>query len=137
MEDRRRLGIAIGFSLTATAQRLDIVLWSDDTRKAVIMELTVSWEDNIKAAEQRKSERYEDLIERCEEDGWDVEYYHIGIGARGFIDKAFIYLLKSRLGFSQSEISKLSSEVQETVVKASMWLWLKRDETSNQNVDAN
>ena len=125
------------FPLIATAQRPDIVLWSDDTKKAVIMELTVSWEDNIKAAEQRKSERYEDLIERCEEDGWDVEYYHIGIGARGFIDKAFIYLLKSRLGFSQSEISKLSSEVQETVVKASMWLWLKRDETSNQNVDAN
>ena len=130
------------FPLVASAQRPDIVMWSDEKRKAVIMELTVSWEDNIKAAEQRKLERYEELIERCEEDGWDVDYYHIGIGARGFIDKAFISVLRSRIGFSQSEVSKLSSELQETVGKASMWLWLKRNdpswtETSNQNANNN
>ena len=130
------------FPLIASAQRPDIVMWSNDRKKAVIMELTVSWEDNIKAAEQRKNERYEVLIERCEEDGWDVDYYHIGIGARGFIDKSFIGLLKSRLGFNQQEVSKLSSEIQETVEKASMWIWLKRNdpswtESSNSHVNNN
>ena len=132
----------IVFPLVASAQRPDIVMWSDEKKEAVIMELTVSWEDNIKAAEQRKLERYEELIERCEEDGWGVDYYHIGVGARGFIDKTFISLLRNRFGFNQSEVSKLSSELQEAVGKASMWLWLKRNdpswtETSHQNANNN
>ena len=108
------------------------------------MELTVSWEDNIKAAEERKYKRYRDLIKRCEDDGWEVDYHHIGIGARGFIGKSFMYLLKSRFGFSQPESNKMATEIQKTVEKASMWLWVKRNDsswnessTSNQNVTAN
>ena len=58
------------FPLIATTQRPDIVLWSPEKRKAIIMELTVSWEDNIRVAEERKEQRYKDLVERCEEDGW-------------------------------------------------------------------
>ena len=118
------------FPLVATAQRPDIVMWSDDKKRALLMELTVSWEDNIKAAEDRKAERYKDLIERCEEAGWEVEYHHIGIGARGFVDKSVCYLIRNRLGFTQSEASKVIKETQKTVKKASMWLWLKRDDSS-------
>jgi hypothetical protein len=105
------------FPLVATAQRPDIVIWSDDKKKAVIMELTISWEDNIKSAEERKDERYKDLIERCEEDGWEVDYHHIGIGARGYIENGFIHLLKRRFGFSQSETNKLVTDVQKTAEK--------------------
>ena len=133
------LGSPLIFPLVETNQRPDIVVWSDDKKKAIVMELTVSWEDNIKLAEDRKAERYEKLIERCETEGWDTEYYHIGIGARGYIDKGFNYVLRNRLAFSQTKANKLLQEIQKTVEKASMWLWLKRDDnnwnpTSNGNV---
>ena len=37
-----------------------------------------------------------ELVEHCEEAGWDIEYYHIGIGERGFIDKIFNFLIRNR-----------------------------------------
>ena len=92
------------------------------------MELTVSWEDNIKDAEERKDRRYRERIKRCEDDGWEVDYYHIGIGARGYIEKGFAHLVRKRLGFTQPETRKLTAEIQRTVEKASMWIWLKRDD---------
>ena len=127
------------FPLVATLQRPDLVVWSDDQKRAIIMELTISWEDNIKAAEERKAERYEKLVEQCEEAGWEIEYHHIGIGARGFIDKRFNFLIRNRLALTQAKANKLIENIQQTVEKASLWLWLKRDDinwnpTSNQNV---
>ena len=116
------------FPLVASIQRPDLVMWCVEKRKAIVMELTVSWEENIRAAEERKHRRYRDLVKRCEEDGWDVEYYHIGIGARGYIERGFVSLLRNRFGFSQTELSKTLKDIQETVEKASMWLWLKRDD---------
>ena len=118
------------FPLVATTQRPDLVLWSDDQRRAIVMELTISWEDNIKAAEDRKAERYKELVEKCEEAGWDIEYYHIGIGARGYIDKSFNFLVRNRLAITQAEANKLIEKIQQTVEKASLWLWLKRDEAN-------
>ena len=116
------------FPIVATAQRPDLVLWNEERQKAVLMELTVSWEDNIKAAEERKYQRYEKLVERCEEAGWEMELYHIGVGARGYIDKAFVHLLRARFGFNHSETTRLMTEIQKTVEKASMWLWMKRED---------
>ena len=53
-----------------------------------------------------------------------------------------MHLLKSRFAFSQPESNKLATEIQKTVEKASMWLWMKRNDpnwnegsTSNQNVN--
>ena len=122
------LDVPLVFPLVATAQRPDLVLWCEEKKRAILMELTVSWEDNIRAAEERKEQRYRNLIERCEEDGWDIDYYHIGIGARGYIERGFIFLLKNRFGFTQTEVKKTLKDLQETVEKASMWLWLKRDD---------
>ena len=125
------------FPLVATAKRPDLVIWSRDKKRAIIMELTVSWEDNIKAAEDRKESIYKELIERCEEEGWEVEYFHIGVGARGFVDTKFKHLISNRLGFTQAEARKLIKEVQETVEKASMWLWLKREDPNWNEVTSN
>ena len=99
------------------------------------MELTVSWEDNIKDAENRKEIRYRNLIEDCEDNGWEVEYYHIGIGARGYIERSFLYLVKNRFGFKEKEAKKMIKELQTAVEKASLWLWLKRDDPSWNEID--
>ena len=45
------------FPLVITAQRPDLVVWCEEMRKAIIMELTVPWEDNFANAEERKDKK--------------------------------------------------------------------------------
>ena len=49
------------------------------------MEIIVLSEDNIMDAKQRKHERYEELIETRKKSRWNVEYYHLAIGACSLI----------------------------------------------------
>ena len=118
------------FPLVSTQQRPDIVIWNVEDKIGIVLELTVPWEDNIKQAEQRKQERYEELIETCEESGWQVEYYHLAVGARGFIGRTLINLLKHRFRLTPSELRQVTTEAQQAVEKASLWIWLKREDFS-------
>ena len=116
------------FPLVSTRQRPDIVIWNIKDNIGIILELTVPWEDNIEDAKQRKHERYEELIETCKESGWNVEYYHLAIGARGFIGRTLLNLLKHRFCFTPSELRQVTVEAQQAAEKASLWIWIKRDD---------
>ena len=92
-----------------------------------MIELTIPWETNFDEAWIRKDERYEDLVNRCEDSGWLAKCLPIEIGARGFVGHRVYSLLKD-LGFSPKELKDLTSKLQETVEKASYYIWLKRDD---------
>ena len=53
------------FQITETLQRPDLIVWSEEQRHIIILELTVPWEDNIKDAELRKEQRHEELTDAC------------------------------------------------------------------------
>ena len=116
------------FPLVITAQRPDLVVWCEEMRKAIIMELTVPWEDNFEKAEERKEKRYDELLTECQEQGWKIEYFHLAVGARGYVDRKLINFLRHRFCCTNTELRKLTSEVQEAAEKASYWIWLKRDD---------
>lgn len=118
------------FPLVSTQQRPDIVIWNTEEKVGIVLELTVPWEENIKDAEHRKHIRYEELIETCEESGWHTEYHHLAIGARGFIGRTLINLLKHRFRFTPTELRQVTTEAQQTVEKASLWIWLKREDST-------
>ncbi len=71
------------------------------------MELTVPWEENFADAEHRKEERYEKLIDECKEQGWKVEYYHLAVGARGFIEKKMDKSVQTSILFLESRIEDI------------------------------
>jgi ribosomal protein L15 len=50
------------FPIVATLQRLDIVIWSNERKIVHLLELTVPWESNLEAAEDRKEKRYQGLL---------------------------------------------------------------------------
>ncbi|XP_076086893.1 uncharacterized protein LOC143057470 [Mytilus galloprovincialis] len=47
--------------IAATSLRPDIVIWSQGTRQAVLLEITVTWEDRIEEAYERKMAKYQQL----------------------------------------------------------------------------
>lgn len=68
--------------IVATSQRPYLVLWNENDKEALLLELTVSWKDNLEQVEQRKVDRYEDLIGKYKEQGWMIESYYLPGGSK-------------------------------------------------------
>ena len=66
--------------ITQMPLRPDIVLWTPHMRRLIIIELTVPWEDHLQEANERKREKYQDLVMECEEKGWKVELWPVEVG---------------------------------------------------------
>ena len=120
---------ALVFPIVQTAQKPDLIVWNKEEKVMKMIELTVSWETNIDGAYNRKNERYEELCQRCEDEGWVTECLPIEVGARGYIGRRLPSLL-NELGFNSREKNKIIKEIQSTAEKASFWIWLKREDTT-------
>ena len=59
---------------------------------------------------------------------WNMEYYHLAVGAHGFIERKLLNIFRYRFGFSAAEFRRLMCALQQTVKKASLWIWLKRND---------
>ena len=59
--------------IATTTLRPDIVLWSPSKKKALIIELTVPWEDAVDEAFERKHLRYAELAAEAQQRGWNTE----------------------------------------------------------------
>ena len=68
-----------------TAQRPDIVLWSPNDKKLVIVELTVRWDTRCEEPLERKMGKYTELQEQCRSRGWSTWLFPVEIGCRGFL----------------------------------------------------
>ncbi|XP_053389443.1 uncharacterized protein LOC128552430 [Mercenaria mercenaria] len=70
-EVRVDLGRKLVFpDIIQTNLRPDIVLWSQSPKKVILVELTVPWEERTEEAYERKSAKYQDLADACNEAGW-------------------------------------------------------------------
>src|SRR5690242_17975720 len=65
--------------INSTSQRPDIIIWSRMKRSVVLLELTCCAEEGVKAAQQRKEVRYQELIENINESGWNAELLTIEV----------------------------------------------------------
>ena len=80
--------LAFPTEITSTQQRPDLVIWSVNSKKVIIAELTIPFETNIDWAHQRKLEKYEDLQEQCTKNDWSTDIFPLEIGCRGLISNA-------------------------------------------------
>ena len=128
------------FPVTVTTQRPDLTIWDENKKHVIIMELTVPWEENIEKAEERKEQRYADLVNVCREKGWETEYYHLAVGCRGYVDRKIAKLFCNRFKLQPTKLKKMIKELQETAEKnrpysfgrrETMELGLNEDVTSN------
>ena len=70
-----------------TTKKPDLVIWSEEEKEVHLVELTVPHEDNISSAHEQKENRYEALVEECEEAGWKTMHFpvKVKVGCRGYI----------------------------------------------------
>lgn len=56
--------------ILSTTLRLDIVMLSKEGRKAMLVELTVPWEEGCEEAAERNKAKYQQLVQDCRDKGW-------------------------------------------------------------------
>lgn len=63
----------------------DIVLFSETSKRVMMMDLTVSWEERMEEAKGRKRAKYPDLLDECHRRRWQDQCVPVEVGFRGFV----------------------------------------------------
>ena len=71
--------------LPYTDLRPDLVVYSDLTKTAILVALTVCFECNFEDAKLRKEIKYADLVDKIEGNGFIVDLITVEVGAHGFV----------------------------------------------------
>ena len=109
-----------------TKLRPDIVLWSAISKKIILIELTVPWEDSCDEAFERKSSKYADLVEDCRQKGWSAWLFPVEVGARGFPAQS-VWRMFHKIGVTGTKRKAAIKRLAEAAERASCWLWCKRE----------
>ena len=111
--------------IVTTSRRPDITIYSPNEKIAVVIELTVPAEENMAQANHRKKCKYEDLISEGRDAGWDLRYFPVEVGSRGFTNATLRTCFKF-LGLSNKEIRKALDSISRVALRATYTLWLSR-----------
>ena len=110
----------------STDKRPDIIIWSQCQRTVLIIELTVPADENIVAAQIRKTARYQELSDLVKSiNNWNSKIITIEVGARGFVAKSMNSFLRS-IGFSHKESSSVCKSLSMIVARCSHHIFAQR-----------
>ena len=109
-----------------TTKKPDIVVWCSERKEVYLVQLIVPHEDNIGAAQVRKDDRYEELLENCEDARWEATHFPAEVGCRGFIGNRLKKWLIN-IGLPKRNVNKAIKEIEKVTEKANHWIWLKRN----------
>lgn len=107
--------------------RPDLVAYSEETKTAVIVELTVCFETNFQEARARKEEKYSELVEEVEQNGFVVDMITLEVGSRGFVNFDSFRNFRDAVGASQRELQELLLSVASSAIKGSFAVWTSRN----------
>ena len=111
--------------IAVTTQRPDILIYSYTKRIAILIELTVPWEENARAAAVRKEDRYAKLVEEIS-GAWQTHYWTIEIGSRGLCSQSLTKCFRE-LGIGKPATSKLRRVVVDTAQRCSFIIYSSRN----------
>ena len=111
--------------IAATNERPDIVIWKD--RQCKLLELTVPFEDNFADAERRRRNRYEDLLQLCNKNGYRAQLMTIQVGSRGVVDIPSLSGLKQLCRPSAKEWDAFVVLLAKASITGSFAIWCSRN----------
>ena len=124
--DEDKLPMIFPPEIVSTSRRPDITIYSKALKTGVVIELTVPAEENMSQANLRKKCKYEDLIREGGEAGWELAYFPVEVGARGFTSQALRTCFKF-IGLTNKEIRVALDSVSRVALRATYTLWLSRN----------
>ena len=90
--------LAFAMEITSTCKHPDLVIWSVNSKKVIIADITIPFKANINWVHHDKLEKYEDLHEQCVKNGWLTDIFRLEIECRGFnLNSTSTFLTKLRL----------------------------------------
>ena len=111
-------------------KRPDIVIWSPNAKKLVMVQLTVPGETRCEEAYKRKFAKYTELQEQCRSCGWSTWLFSVEIGCRGFPAQS-VWRTLDRFGIKAGDRKRTVGRLCRAAEKGSnCWLLMKRDEKS-------
>ena len=111
--------------IVESSLRPDIVIYSKQLRRVLLLELTCPCEENFSDRHQAKIKRYTPLKELCEKAKWTCDIFAFEVGARGYCSKSLGFMLKT-LGLSNKLVKSVSLSAKTASLRASFWIWISR-----------
>ena len=95
-----------------TQLRPDIIIFSNSLRKVILIELTCPSEENMQSWDSTKINKYLALKTVIESNGWCVELFAVGFGARGYCSKSVLCCFK-KLAFNNTRIRNTIKKIKQ------------------------
>ena len=111
-----------------TGLRPDIVLWSESSRRIVLIELTVPYESRIDQQHVFKTAKYDDLVKELQRKGYHTTLSAVEVSSRGFV-AASTFKLLGRLGIIGKKRVFSVKRLSDSAERSSVFIWSKRNET--------
>ena len=103
----------------------DIVMFSNSTKKVIMWELSVPWEENMESMHKRKIAKYEPLVEHRQVNGWQAICQAVEVGCWRFNAMSMSKALTS-IGISGEVKRKTLKNITSAAERAMNWLWIWR-----------
>jgi hypothetical protein len=121
-------------NICATDARPDIVIWSKESKRVIIIELTVPAEESITDAHHRKLLKYEPLLAMCLSQSWQAVLLPIEVGCKGFVGFSLTKCCK-KLGLSKLLVSRISKLLSRVALPCSYLIFLSRNNRAWNPID--
>jgi hypothetical protein len=112
--------------IALTPLRPDAILFSEEKRLCVIIELTAPLEENIEAWRLKKKAKYQDEIGPNLQTEWKLMVITLEVGAKGWVPPSFRNDISKLLGLPKKELSVLTDDCSKVARKCSYVIWLNR-----------
>ena len=81
--------------IAAASRRPDGVMWSDKLKTVMWIELTSPWEENMTHWYFEKHDKYREIVNAAEGNGWKVVPLCVEVGARGYINNKWTHMVRA------------------------------------------
>ena len=120
----RKTSLQFPVHIIQTEKLPDIVACYDSKKSVLLIELTVSWEENWKEAHKWKKNQYETMHANCVEMGWIFHVISIEVGCCSFLGYPVILFL-SKIGITGCSLKVASYCLQTTAQYTLSLIWSK------------
>ena len=98
-------------------------MFSNSTKKVIMRELLVPWEENMESTHERKIAKYKPLVEQYQVNGWQALCQTVEVGCCGFNAMSRSKALTS-IGISGVLRRKALENITSAAERATNWLWI-------------
>jgi hypothetical protein len=113
--------------ITPTTLWPDIVWWSEEKRVLWLCELTISYETVMDDTHSRKLAKYDDLVKRVREVGYQAGCIAVEVGSRGLLVEDELSQIQDILRAPGRAITELAASISRAAILGSFRIWCSRN----------